>query len=114
MNGKMKQFQMFFLLVGLFILGLIVLNGCKKTEPAPTERTAENMQGMHENMAMQAEPAITAALEQTTCPIMGGAIDKALFTEYQGKKVYFCCTGCKEKFDAEPEKYIAKLPQFSK
>jgi len=65
-------------------------------------------------MAMQAEPAITSALEQTTCPVMGGAIDKALFAEYQGKKVYFCCPGCKEKFEAEPEKYIAKLPQFGK
>jgi len=26
--------------------------------------------------------------------------------------VYFCCPGCEEKFKAEPEKYIAKLPQF--
>jgi len=35
-----------------------------------------------------------------------------LYTEYKGKKVYFCCSGCKEKFEEEPEKYIAKLPQF--
>jgi len=43
---------------------------------------------------------------------MGGAINKAIFTEYKGKKVYFCCSPCKEKFEQEPEKYIAKLPQF--
>jgi len=54
------------------------------------------------------------SIEQTTCPVMGGAINKALFTEYQGKKVYFCCDGCKEKFEANPEQYVAKLPQFSK
>jgi xanthine dehydrogenase accessory factor len=28
--------------------------------------------------------------------------------EYKGEKVYFCCDGCKVKFDAEPEKYMMK------
>ncbi|MFZ2146572.1 MAG: efflux RND transporter periplasmic adaptor subunit [Sedimentisphaerales bacterium] len=50
--------------------------------------------------------------EQTVCPVMGGAINKDYYTIYRGKKVYFCCPGCKEKFEEEPEKYIAKLPQF--
>lgn len=116
MNSKTKQFEMVFLLTGLLTIGLIALNGCKKSEPAPTETTAEKIQEMQEHMATRAEPAkeIASAAEQTTCPVMGGPIDKALFTEYQGKKVYFCCPGCKEKFEAEPEKYIARLPQFSK
>jgi YHS domain-containing protein len=115
MNSKTKQFQMF-LLAGVLIVGLIALNGCKKSEPAPDETPAERMQEMQGHMTMKAEPVkeIASAVEQTTCPVMGGAIDKALFTEYQGKKVYFCCPGCKEKFEAEPEKYIAKLPQFGK
>jgi len=52
--------------------------------------------------------------EQKLCPVMGGAINKELYTEYKGKKVYFCCPGCKETFEKEPEKYIAKLPQFKK
>ena len=107
---------MFFLPVGLLIVGLIALNGCKKSEPAPDETSAEKMQEIQEHMTMKAEPVkeIASAVEQTTCPVMGGAIDKALFTEHKGKKVYFCCPGCKEKFEAEPEKYIARLPQFSK
>ena len=114
MNSKMKQFEMVFLLASLLIVGLIALNGCKKSEPAPTETSAGKMQEMqgHEHMTMKAEPAITSALEQTVCPIMGGAIDKAFFTEYQGKKVYFCCPGCKPEFEKNPEKYLAKLPQF--
>ncbi len=53
-----------------------------------------------------------ASAEQTTCPIMGGKIDKAVFTEYKGKKVYFCCPGCDKTFKADPAKYISKLPQF--
>jgi len=52
--------------------------------------------------------------EQTTCPVMGGATNKTIFTEYKGKKVYFCCPACIEKFKSKPEKYIAKLPQFQK
>jgi YHS domain-containing protein len=51
--------------------------------------------------------------EQVTCPVMGSPINKNFFTEYKDKKVYFCCGGpCKGKFEANPEKYIAKLPQF--
>ncbi len=50
--------------------------------------------------------------EQTVCPVMGGAIDKKYFTEYKGKKVYFCCPGCEAEFLKSPEKYLGKLPQF--
>jgi Cu(I)/Ag(I) efflux system membrane fusion protein len=52
------------------------------------------------------------AKQQTVCPVMGGAVNKKYFIEYQGKKVFFCCPGCDEAFKAEPEKYLDKLPQF--
>ncbi len=119
MNSKVKQIKTMFVLISLLLVGLIMLNGCKKSEPAPTETSAEKMQEMqghegHEHAAMMDEPVkeIASAVEQTTCPIMGSAIDKALFTEYKGKKVYFCCPGCKPEFEKNPEKYIVKLPQF--
>jgi YHS domain-containing protein len=54
------------------------------------------------------------SVEQKTCPIMGNPINKEVYVEYKGKKVYFCCPGCEPKFEADPEKYVAKLPQFSK
>jgi xanthine dehydrogenase accessory factor len=28
--------------------------------------------------------------------------------EYKNEKIYFCCDGCKVKFDAEPDKYMVK------
>ena len=111
MNSKVKQFKTMFMLISLLLVGLIMLNGCKKSEPAPSETSAETMQGHAATMDEPAK-AVAAAIEQTTCPIMGTAINKALFTEYKGKKVYFCCPGCEDKFKEEPEKYIAKLPQF--
>ncbi len=68
---------------------------------------------MHDHAATDQTPVKTVAGEQTTCPVMGGAIDKTIFVEYKGKKVYFCCPGCVETFKANPEKYVAKLPQFA-
>ncbi len=54
-----------------------------------------------------------AAAVQTNCPVMvNNAINKEIFVEYKGKKVYFCCPGCDDKFLADPEKYLALLPQF--
>ncbi|MHC4555209.1 MAG: efflux RND transporter periplasmic adaptor subunit [Planctomycetota bacterium] len=50
--------------------------------------------------------------EQILCPVMGNPINKDVFVEYKGKKVYFCCGGCDDVFLKEPEKYLPKLPQF--
>ena len=56
----------------------------------------------------------TVAGEQTVCPVMeGNPIDKQIFLDYQGKRVYFCCASCKAQFLKDPEKYIVKLPQFT-
>lgn len=46
---------------------------------------------------------------QTTCPVMGGEIDKDVYLDYQGHRVYFCCPGCNETFLKDPEKYFKKF-----
>lgn len=46
---------------------------------------------------------------QTKCPVMEGGINKQLFADYNGKRVYFCCPGCPDEFKKNPEKYIKKL-----
>jgi len=62
----------------------------------------------------EAKPEEDAGLVQKTCPVMvGNKVDPNIFTEYEGKKVYFCCDYCKATFEAEPEKYLDRLPQFS-
>ena len=81
------------------------LTACKKKEqPVPSSPA---------NPKAAASTATT--VEQTTCPVMdGNPINKKVFVEYKGKKVYFCCADCKAVFEKDPEKYIAKLPQFAK
>ena len=88
-------------LVGILFIEIAVFSGCKKqAEPA------ESSQGQTDIIA-------SAAIEQKMCPVMPEMkINPEVFSEYKGKKVYFCCTDCKAKFEAEPEKYIANLPQF--
>jgi len=49
------------------------------------------------------------AKEQTICPIMGGKINKTVYADHDGKRVYFCCAGCIDPFKKEPAKYIKKL-----
>ncbi len=46
---------------------------------------------------------------QTVCPVMGGKIDKDVYVDYQGQRIYFCCPSCKEAFMKEPERYMKKL-----
>lgn len=94
-----KRTIVIMLLTGLLLIGLAALQGCKKkSAPATLPKTG----------------TVAAAVEQTICPVLASPIDKNIFTEYKGKKVYFCCTECKQAFEMDPEKYIAKLPQFAK
>ncbi len=53
-------------------------------------------------------PAIVQAA-QTTCPVLGGKIDKKIFVDYKGERIYFCCKGCVDQFKKNPEKYLEKM-----
>lgn len=140
MNGKRKNLVTVCLLVGVLMLGVILLQGCKKSDSGgdTEQETKKWVCPMHPDMTanratkcprcgMDMVPVqpeqkpgamlsptkeIAVPTEQTTCPIMDAPINKDIFVEYKGKKVYFCCEGCKDKFNEEPEKYLAKLPQF--
>jgi len=47
------------------------------------------------------------------CPVMPDMqTNPEIFTDYKGKRVYFCCNNCKATFGREPEKYLDRLPQF--
>jgi YHS domain-containing protein len=48
---------------------------------------------------------------QTVCPVMGGPIDSACYTDIQGQRVYHCCPMCSEKLKADPDKYFKKAAE---
>ncbi len=102
MTYERMSFNAALLIAAVLTVGLFVFDGCRKKSPQPVSPPSANA------------PAAVMTTEQTMCPVMGGAIDKSIFVEYKGKKVYFCCPSCKGEFEKDPEKYISKLPQFAK
>lgn len=126
----MKKLTML-LCVVLLSAGLVFVSGCEdepETIGEQLERNAEELEDEAEDASDalkkeaekiqdQAEKTAedlqsNAAIEQTVCPVMGGKINPALYVEYQGEKVYFCCAGCPETFEKNPQQYLSKLPQF--
>lgn len=52
-----------------------------------------------------AEPPV-----QTVCPVLpAGKINKEIYVDYQGERIYFCCKGCDVEFMKDPEKYMKKM-----
>lgn len=74
--------------------------------PSCKEKFKENPEKYFEKI--QKEGVLLESV-QKKCPVMGGDIDKKVFTDYKGRRIYFCCGGCIEKFKKNPEKYLRKI-----
>jgi YHS domain-containing protein len=94
---------------GLGVLLLVTLvSGCEKKEAAAPSTPVAEPAG-HGAAAPASAPS-TSGISQKKCPVCGGeAIDPTVFVEYKGKKVYFCCSHCKEPFEKNPDKYAASI-----
>jgi len=120
MKAQSERLTVVLLAIPVLVVGLLTLNGCKDSSSESSANSGQQMQGMQGHDHSQMEMAKTdesakeavATTEQTVCPVMGNPINKDIYVEYQGKKVYFCCPACKPQFEKDPAKYIAKLPQF--
>ena len=110
MNEYMRFSAKVLMIAVIALATLVFLSGCREEQPM-----AHDDHAGHDHAAMDDAPAGDAVvIAQKTCPVMeGNPINKDIFVEYEGKKVYFCCAGCPETFLADPEKYISKLPQFT-
>ncbi|PKL37486.1 MAG: hypothetical protein CVV44_14140 [Spirochaetae bacterium HGW-Spirochaetae-1] len=60
-------------------------------------------------MSHTAEGADKKGTVQTICPVMKGPIDKTVYVDYKGNRVYFCCQDCMQNFNKDPEKYMKEL-----
>jgi len=80
-----------FLSVG-FLLGL---TGCGD----PGAETAE-----------PTDDVVDAIENQRLCPVMPDEpVDRDLYVDHDGKRVYLCCSACVVAFNAEPEAFMEKL-----
>ncbi len=82
---------------------------CIETFNESPDKYLEKMATMGEKPARLENQSLAP---QKTCPVMGGVINRELFADYQGQRVFFCCAGCKAPFEEEPEKYLGKLAEM--
>ncbi len=65
-----------------------------------------------ETKAAEGGKACCATKAQAICPVMdGNAIDRKIFVDHEGQRIYFCCKGCVAKFKADPAAYLKKLAE---
>ncbi|MHC4247876.1 MAG: hypothetical protein ACYS9X_01980 [Planctomycetota bacterium] len=90
-------------ILGSLVVGAVLVAGCgKKETPAPAPHGGDR--------AAAVKPVVKpAGGQQTTCAVMGGKINKKIYADHDGKRVYFCCNGCVSAFKADPVKYLKKL-----
>ncbi len=74
------------------------------------------MKGHDHMMQMQAKDSVKTVMKQadqehrqTVCPVMGNPVSKDVYTDYKGKRIYFCCSACIEPFKKDPEKYLKQM-----
>jgi len=53
--------------------------------------------------------AAQPAKAQDLCPVSGDKVDKKVYTDYEGKRIYFCCAKCVDAFKKNPAKYLKDM-----
>ena len=86
------------LFAGLLISDSVLAQCCSKSKAEKKEKVKQ-------------ETVQKAEVNQTVCPVMGGEINKEIYADNNGKRVYFCCQKCLNTFQKNPEKYMEKLEE---
>lgn len=93
--------------IGTIFTSAVLMNAAAKTDSvAAVNDTAKttSVKADHKGKAVSHK-----LKPQTTCPVMGGDINKNFYVDYKGKRIYVCCEGCLGELKKNPEKYIKKL-----
>lgn len=77
--------------------------------PPPSEKKEEEKKA---ETATVADAKAGSKPVNGKCPVSGKDIDAEKLVAYKGNVIAFCCDMCKGKFEADPEKFIAKVDGF--
>ena len=97
-KGNVMVLKAGFLVSGIF--SLLLAAGCGGSAAG----AHEGHSGSHGNSAGGMHSSDQVA--QKTCPVMGNPIDKNIYVDYKGRRIYFCCKACISTFNKNPEKYL--------
>jgi YHS domain-containing protein len=93
-------------MVGATLLGCLAL-----VLAAPPARAGGDGKGAKEDAEKGAKQGAEKLKPQTTCPVMGGAINKDLYVDAKGKRIYVCCKGCLETVREDPAAALKTLEE---
>jgi YHS domain-containing protein len=48
---------------------------------------------------------------QVKCPVLSGPVNRNVYTDYKGKRIYFCCPPCVQEFKKDPEKFMKQFEE---
>lgn len=94
-----------FVAVLAFSLATSTAQGCETCDCSIKKETAPVAEVLTGGRIME----LVKMTLQKTCPIMGGKIDKKLFVDADGYRIYVCCAGCLDKVKADPAKAVKAL-----
>ena len=60
-------------------------------------------------IAMAVLPILNQEAKDPICGMMVAIVTAKHKSEFQGNSFYFCCAGCKQKFDKQPDKYAVAI-----
>lgn len=93
--------------ISLLLSTLIAFSvmACEKKDAAQTHDAGNSTPATHEASSTQEIKTFNAV-----CPISGEKVTAGGgVIEHNGKKIGFCCPGCIDKFNANPEKALKNL-----
>lgn len=94
------------------IAAALGMAGCSNTDNASTDTTTTPTT-KSEAPGTATPVAFTNSEGQIVCPVMGTVTsekDAVGYQDYNGKRYYFCCDDCPDKFKADPAKYANGKP----
>ncbi len=99
-----------FAVLALLVIGLI---GAMAATKSQSHSGCPVMSGSASGSCGMTGGTAVKGAKSAICPVMGKTIpdikQAAAKSVYKGKTYYFCCQGCKPKFDKDPQKYIKLL-----
>ncbi len=84
----------------VLVLGLVGL--CQMAVSCGQEQNDSDKVSRVEDNAAKSEISI----RQTADALSGNPIDRNIFVDHDGKRIYFCCANSRRDFLADPEKYL--------
>jgi len=89
-------------------IAALALNSCATTEATSTTAAPHATGASQERRGVERYPFDTCIVTDNELGSMGDPITLV----HEGREVKFCCAPCVRKFNANPEKYLARLDEW--